>query len=131
MPSLPPSRPVIMVHTTDRARAIPFWRDVLGLRLVTEDPFSAVFDAGGTSLRLTDVADWVPHPHTILGLDVPDIAAAVATLAAAGVEVLRYDGFGQDEHGIWTSPDGGVRLVWFLDPDGNNLSLSQGAIPAG
>lgn len=131
MAALPPSRPVIMVHTTNRARAIPFWRDVLGLRLVAEDDYSAVFDCGGTSLRLTDVADWVPHPHTILGLDVPDLAAAVTALASAGVKCLRYDGFGQDDRGIWTSPDGSVRLVWFLDPDGNNLSLSQGAIPAG
>lgn len=131
MPALSTFRPVIMVPTRDRARAIPFWRDVLGLRLLAEDPFAAVFDAGGTILRLSDIADWVAHPHTILGLDVPDIEASVAGLAAAGVTCLHYDGFGQDARGIWTSPDGGARIVWFTDPDGNNLSLSQGAVPQG
>ncbi len=131
MPSLAPFRPVIMIHTRDRVRAIPFWRDVLGMPLLAEDPFAAVFDAGGTTLRLSDVADWVAHPHTILGLEVPDIQAAVARLADAGVACLHYDGFGQDAQGIWTSPDGGVKVAWFTDPDGNNLSLSQGAVPRG
>jgi catechol 2,3-dioxygenase-like lactoylglutathione lyase family enzyme len=131
MPALAEFRPVIMVHTRDRARALPFWRDVLGLRLVAEDAFSAVFDAGGTLLRLTDVPDWVAHPHTILGLDVPDIDTAVTRLAGAGVACLHYDGFGQDARGIWTAPDGRVKVAWFADPDGNNLSVSQGAVAQG
>jgi hypothetical protein len=32
---------------------------------------------------------------------------------------------GQDELGIWTSPDGQVKVAWFADPDGNVLSLSH------
>jgi hypothetical protein len=32
---------------------------------------------------------------------------------------------GQDELGIWSSPDGRTKLAWFADPDGNVLSLSQ------
>lgn len=35
----------------------------------------------------------------------------------------RFEGFGQDEGGVWTSPDGS-RVAWFRDPDGNLLSLS-------
>jgi hypothetical protein len=31
---------------------------------------------------------------------------------------------GQDERGIWTAPSG-AKIAWFLDPDGNNLSLTQ------
>jgi len=30
-----------------------------------------------------------------------------------------------DALGIWKSPDGGAKVAWFLDPDGNNLSLAQ------
>jgi hypothetical protein len=31
---------------------------------------------------------------------------------------------GQDERGVWTAP-GGAQIAWFLDPDGNNLFLTQ------
>jgi catechol 2,3-dioxygenase-like lactoylglutathione lyase family enzyme len=31
---------------------------------------------------------------------------------------------GQDEQGVWTAPDGGVKVAFFADPDGNLLSLS-------
>ncbi len=30
-----------------------------------------------------------------------------------------------DERGIWTSPDGGCKVAFFNDPDGNGLSLTQ------
>lgn len=116
---------VMMVHTGDRAAAVPFYRDTLGLRLIAEDDFAAVFDLNGAVLRLSDVAGWVPHPHTVLGFAVPDIAEAVRALAARGVTFLMYDGFGQDAAGIWTAPDGSAHVAWFNDPDGNNLSLTQ------
>ena len=47
----------------------------------------------------------------------------VAGLRAKGVEFQRYEGLGQDEDGVWSS--GTVKVAWFLDPEGNNLSLSQ------
>jgi len=43
---------------------------------------------------------------------------------ANGVKFERYEFVKQDELGIWTAP-GGTRVAWFLDPDGNNLSVSQ------
>jgi len=30
----------------------------------------------------------------------------------------------QDNRGIWTAPSG-ARVVWFKDPDGNTLSLTE------
>jgi len=36
-----------------------------------------------------------------------------------------YEGFGQDENGIWSPPGGGAKVAWFSDPDGNVLSLTQ------
>ena len=46
-------------------------------------------------------------------------------LSAKGVKFQVYDGFGQDDLGIWNDPSGRVKLAWFLDADGNNLSLAQ------
>ena len=53
-----------------------------------------------------------------------DIAATVRDLSAKGVSFTRYDGMGQDETGVWTTP-GGDKVAWFTDPDGNTLSLTQ------
>jgi predicted enzyme related to lactoylglutathione lyase len=39
--------------------------------------------------------------------------------------MLIYPGFGQDEAGIWNSPDGGARIAWFNDSEGNLLSLTE------
>lgn len=41
------------------------------------------------------------------------------------MEFKTYEGFGQDADGIWSSPDGGAKVAWFADPDGNLLSLTQ------
>jgi len=42
-----------------------------------------------------------------------------------GVVFNLYPGFGQDDAGIWTSPDGKAKVAWFNDPEGNGLSLTQ------
>lgn len=117
--------PVTFILTRDRAKAKAFYSDVLGLKQTGEDNFAVSYDLNGTPMRLTDVADHVPGAHTVLGWNVEDIGAAAAELKARGVEFLIYEGFGQDENGVWSSPDGAAKVAWFNDPDGNNLSLSQ------
>ena len=120
------SPPLVFVLTADRAKAKPFYADVLGLRLLGEDDHAATFDIGNrTPMRLTDVPGHVGAPHTVLGWHVADIRAAMAALRAKGVEFKIYEGFGQDPEGVWSSPDGGAKIAWFTDPDGNGLSLTQ------
>jgi len=117
---------VAFVPTTDPVKARAFYEGVLGLRLAEEDaPFALVFDANGTMLRVTTVAEHHPDPFTVLGWDVESIDSAVKRLAAAGVAFLRYPGLNDDDpQGIWTSPSG-ARIAWFHDPDGNVLSLTE------
>jgi catechol 2,3-dioxygenase-like lactoylglutathione lyase family enzyme len=111
--------------TADPDRAKAFYRDQLGLRLVSDEQYALVFDAGGTMLRVQKVKE-VPEPkYTSLGWNVPDIAATVDELAAAGVKFERYGLPGQDEKGIWTPPGSTAKVAWFKDPDGNILSLAQ------
>lgn len=110
--------------TLDPARARRFYADVLGLRLMSEDPYALVFDAAGTSLRLQKVDELGPRAFTQLGWRVADIEAAVDALAARGVQFQRYHGMEQDARGLWRTP-GGARVAWFKDPDGNTLSLTQ------
>lgn len=102
-----------------------FYRDMLGLPLVSEEmPFALVFDAHGTTLRVTVVEKVVPAGYTVLGWQVPNIVAAAKALSQAGVRFERYSGMQQDEVAIWSSP-GGASVAWFKDPDGNTLSISQ------
>jgi catechol 2,3-dioxygenase-like lactoylglutathione lyase family enzyme len=112
------------VATTDLERARQFYADVLGLRLVEQNGFAAVFDTAGTMLRVTLVHEPARATYTILGWQVPDIEQTVDALADRGVEFLRFDGMQQDERGIWTTPDGSA-VAWFHDPDGNTLSLTR------
>jgi catechol 2,3-dioxygenase-like lactoylglutathione lyase family enzyme len=111
--------------TRDVAKAKPFYTDVLGFPLIADDGFATVVDLNGIALRITEIPDHTPGPHTVIGWEVPDIAAAIAALNAKGVSMAIYEGFGQDAQGVWTSPDGKAKVAWFFDPDGNNLSLTQ------
>jgi catechol 2,3-dioxygenase-like lactoylglutathione lyase family enzyme len=91
-----------------------------------EDSHAATFDLGNrTPLRLTDVAEHRASGQTVLGWHVADIRAAIKALREKGAEFQIYEGFGQDADGIWASPDGGAKVAWFHDPDGNGLSLTQ------
>ena len=119
------SMPIVaFVPTIMPDRAKEFYANVLGLRLLSEDNFALMFDAGGTKLRVATVRELKPAGYTILGWVVPDIRRAVEDLVKRGVEFRKYEGFGQDELGIWTSP-GGALVAWFGDPDGNTLSLTE------
>ena len=115
---------VAFVSTTDADRATAFYRDLLGLELVEQTPFACVFRTPNAQLRVTLVSELVPAPYTVLGWRVDDVQAATRALAAAGVEPMRYAGLEQDEQGIWLSP-AGARVLWFKDPDGNVLSITQ------
>jgi catechol 2,3-dioxygenase-like lactoylglutathione lyase family enzyme len=110
--------------TTDAARAARFYRDVLGLRVRSDDAFALVLDANGTELRLQKVESFSPQRFTVLGWQVRDLDATLAALAARGVSGERYAGLDQDDRGVWRAPSG-ARIAWFKDPDGNLLSVAQ------
>ncbi|HEV2469845.1 MAG TPA: VOC family protein [Candidatus Sulfotelmatobacter sp.] len=115
---------VAFAPTADAARARSFYVDVLGLLVISEDPFALVLNANGTMLRVTTVQNFKPQQFTILGWDVPNIDDTVWQLNQRGVLFESYGMAGQDERGIWKSPSG-ARIAWFKDPDGNVLSLTQ------
>jgi catechol 2,3-dioxygenase-like lactoylglutathione lyase family enzyme len=117
--------PIIsFVPTKNPARARSFYESALGLRLVSEDPFALVFDANGTSLRVVQVAQFEPYPFTILGWRVPRLKHTLAQLNERGILCERFEGMEQDASGVWKSPSG-AKVVWFKDPDGNLLSVSE------
>jgi catechol 2,3-dioxygenase-like lactoylglutathione lyase family enzyme len=116
---------VAFITIVDVEKARGFYRDTLGLALVSEDlPFALVFDANGIMLRLAIGKQRANVHGTVLGWDVPDIQAAMSELASAGVSFERYTFLEQDEAGVWLSPTG-AKVAWFKDPDENLLSLTE------
>jgi catechol 2,3-dioxygenase-like lactoylglutathione lyase family enzyme len=109
----------------DVERAKEFYRDKLGLRLLSEEPpFALVFDANGIMLRLGMGKELPPARGTVLGWEVPDVAATVKDLEQAGIRFEHYEQLKPDAQGIWTTPTG-AKVAWFKDPDGNILSISS------
>jgi catechol 2,3-dioxygenase-like lactoylglutathione lyase family enzyme len=120
------SSPLIaFIPTRDAIRARTFYESTLGLRFISDDNFAIVMEANGTMIRIARVGDFTPFPFTILGWQVDDIDAAVTAMTAKGVRFSRYSFIDQDDNGVWTAPGGAAKVAWFLDPDGNTLSLSQ------
>ena len=115
---------VAFVPVADLGRARAFYEAILGLPCVDEDRFACVFDCAGTTLRATFVEGFTPGSHTVVGWALDDLPAAVQDLVDRGVKLDRFPGLEQDDQGIWTTPNGD-KVVWFKDPDGNTLSLTQ------
>jgi catechol 2,3-dioxygenase-like lactoylglutathione lyase family enzyme len=112
------------VATRDGRRAREFYEGILGLQVVSDDPYALALDARGTQIRVQKVTAYTPHPFTALGWEVSSIDDAVEALRARGVSFEMFSGMGQDAKGIWQAPSG-ARVAWFKDPDGNTLSLTQ------
>jgi len=109
------------VDDIDRARA--FYGDTLGLETTVGDYLMTLHLAGGRDTLVYPKPDHEPASYTILNFAVDDIDAAVDELTARGVEMVRYDGSGQDKKGVMR--DNGPSIAWFTDPAGNILSVLQ------
>jgi catechol 2,3-dioxygenase-like lactoylglutathione lyase family enzyme len=117
--------PVSFLYVSDRQRALDFYCSTLGLNLRSSDAFGDFIETGPGLIRMTVMPDREPGAHPVIGWNVTDIRAAVEALRGRGVAFTIHEGMGQDELGIWTSPDGSAKVAFFADPDGNVLSLAE------
>jgi catechol 2,3-dioxygenase-like lactoylglutathione lyase family enzyme len=109
------------VPDIERARA--FYGDTLGLKTSIEGPgLLNLHLAGDRDTLVYPKPDHEPANYTILNFQVDDIDAAVDELTSRGVEILRYEGFDQDDKGIARDPEG-PPIAWFTDPAGNILAV--------
>ena len=109
----------------DLGPILPFYTDVLGCEVLSQDPFGAMLRHGDMTLRFGADPNFEPAPRSVLGFLVEDLGAKMAELSGHGLTFERYEQLEQDEDGVWTSPDGGARMAWFLDPAGNILSVVE------
>jgi catechol 2,3-dioxygenase-like lactoylglutathione lyase family enzyme len=111
------------IPVTDRARAVTFYGETLGLRrnpLASDD--WPEFETGNVTILLnTPEQTGTPFSpsNTALALRVPDVAEAMKRLEAAGVRFEFPEAY-----------DSGVcNMAFFKDPDGNALILHHRHAP--
>jgi catechol 2,3-dioxygenase-like lactoylglutathione lyase family enzyme len=136
------------ITVRDLAVSIPFYRDVLGLRLIKEEPPRAsrgeklgvpgavirvaIFSVPGTDASLELIQYLQPSspnehgaPVNALGqvhiaFRVSNIAEKIADMKKAGVRFVA-----EDYETIRDGPLAGWKWIYFKDPDGTNLELIE------
>jgi predicted enzyme related to lactoylglutathione lyase len=110
----------VVYGVSDLERAIPFYRDTLGL------PFDYAYEGWWAEFAVRPVSlalcgppvGQAPRPGApggaTVGLAVPDVAAAVEELRRAGVPILLEP---HESPVCWTAA--------IADPDGNRINLHQ------
>jgi catechol 2,3-dioxygenase-like lactoylglutathione lyase family enzyme len=118
-----PVYPILL--STDLSASRAFYRDTLGLELLSESEERLVFRCGdGTRLLISRSTVGTSDSQTQVAWRVPDIRAAIADLRARGVRIEDYqppdppttDGVADMVHS-WAA--------WFIDPSGNVLSVIE------
>jgi len=115
----------IRVPVTDIEQAREFYEGVLGLEKNPNSPADdwIEYEVGNVTLAVmtpnTHDAEFAPLPPSTIALRVPDVAAAKATLEAAGVKV----------NDMWDS--GVCRGASLSDPAGNRILLHRRYAPYG
>ncbi|WP_454714322.1 VOC family protein [Caulobacter segnis] len=114
------------VAVKDLKVARPFYEDVLGLTpLPGDEPSVQGFRAGQSVVLVYESEFAGTNEATVLTWSLgEDFDAAVTALKAKGVAFERYDFPGMTHDGD-VHVAGGMRVVWFKDPDGNILSLGN------
>ena len=111
----------IAVNVKDVPRAVAYYRDVLGLKLLFEVPPKMAFFLCGSvrlMLSLPEGAEY-DHPGSILYYKVTDIEGTAATLKTRGVV------FHGEPHLIAKMPDHELWMGFFKDSEGNTLALME------
>jgi methylmalonyl-CoA/ethylmalonyl-CoA epimerase len=108
----------IAVNVQDLQRAVGFYRDKLGLRLLYEFPGLAFFDCGGVRLMMSRAEKpEFDHPASIIYYKVSDIQAASSALKAAGLTLEH------EPRVIAEMPDHDLWMSFVRDTEGNLVGL--------
>ncbi|BCW44559.1 VOC family protein [Arthrobacter sp. StoSoilB5] len=116
-----------VLPASDIARARAFYSEKLGLEPENPDADDNLqYRCGdGTGFFIYQTPNAGTAKNTQMGWMVSDVAATMAELREKGVEFEDYDFPGlKTENGIATMPDGSA-AAWFLDTEGNILSINQ------
>jgi catechol 2,3-dioxygenase-like lactoylglutathione lyase family enzyme len=113
----------ILIRPTDLDRSRRFYRDIMGLAIYREfgpaDNPGVVFFLGQGLLEVSGHAATPAGRSVMIWLQVRDVQAEHATLAAAGVPIIREP----------VAEPWGLIEMWIEDPDGIPIVIVE--VPAG
>jgi hypothetical protein len=112
------------VPSRDLEKAKIFYTGLVGARVECEDEYALTLRVGDGFVRVVKVEDFQPQPFTVCGIVTDNVGSVARYLIEHGVEMVHYEGMGQDGDGVWEAPSGD-RIAWFHDPDGNLLSYTE------
>jgi catechol 2,3-dioxygenase-like lactoylglutathione lyase family enzyme len=115
----------VAVSSMDSARE--FYEGKLGLLVGIDSGDNVQYRCGeGTVIHVYSPDHAGKSTATLAGWGVDDVERIVDELTSKGVAFERYDEgpIVTDDKGIATF-DGGARVAYFKDPDGNTLSIAQ------
>jgi catechol 2,3-dioxygenase-like lactoylglutathione lyase family enzyme len=118
------SNPVHANFSVDNIEtAKQFYVDKLGFGLVSEGMGMIMLGAGnGTKINVYEKPDHQAWDSTVLGIEVPDVYAALEELGQQGVMAERLPM--TDDKGVMHDPEHGD-AAWFRDPAGNWLCVNN------
>jgi len=107
----------IFMPVGELARAIAFYRDVLGMKFLFEVPRMAFFDLDGIRLMLGEREDESTSPGSILYYPVDDLPSAHSILSERSVSFELEPTLiaEMEDHDLW--------MAFFHDSEGNQLAL--------
>jgi methylmalonyl-CoA/ethylmalonyl-CoA epimerase len=107
----------IAIAVTDVPRAIAFYKDTLGIKLLFQMPTMGFFDCGGVRLMISAGEKPGESYASVIYFKVPNIQEAWSELITRGITVER------EPHMIAKMPDHELWMAFFRDPDRNLLAL--------
>ena len=109
----------LLIPVGDLDRAVPFYRDVLGLQfLFSAPPQMAFFQCGDVRLLVgVHPAGQTAQRGSTIYFQVTDIGAVFRSLSERKVEFMAAP------HIVHRTPNSELWLAEFTDPDGNRLAL--------
>jgi len=107
----------IAITVTQVERAIAFYRDTLGIKLLFQVPNMGFFDCGGVRLMLSGAERSGESYASVIYFKVADIQETFQTLQGRGVP------FDREPHLLAHLADHDLWMAFFRDPDRNLLAL--------
>lgn len=109
----------IAVNVHDLERAVAFYRDVLGMKLLFQAPPNLAFFSCGDVRLMLDVPEdkEFDHPSSVIYYRVDDVGEAHRILSSRGVAFMG------EPHVIHRTETYELWMAFFRDPDDNVLAV--------
>jgi len=113
-----------VIPAEDLDRALAFYTDILGLQAATDKRLGfVIFKAGKNSRVMIYERGRATAENTALHFTVPDLEATAKALVEKGVKLEQYDFPGLKTNELGIAEYGGTTHVWFVDPEGNIVTV--------